>query len=108
MLQQDKPDDFVIATGVQHSVRDFVSAAAAELDMKLVWRGDGIDEKAFDAAGRCMVAVDPRYFRPTEVETLLGNPAKAKARLGWSPKVGFKKLVAEMAQGCQIYRIARW
>ena len=98
MLQQEQPDDFVIATGVQHSVRDFVNAAAAELDMKLSWRGSGVDEKAFDDADRCVVAVDPRYFRPTEVETLLGNPAKAKARLGWSPKVTFKELVAEMAR----------
>ena len=98
MLQQEVPDDFVIATGVQHSVRDFVNAAAAELEMKLSWRGSGVDEKAFDDAGRCVVAVDPRYFRPTEVETLLGNPAKAKALLGWSPKVTFKELVAEMAR----------
>ncbi len=98
MLQQDQPDDFVIATGEQHSVRDFVNAAAGELGMSLTWRGAGVDEKAFDAQGRCVVAVDSRYFRPTEVETLLGDPSKAKSRLGWSPKVGFQALVAEMAR----------
>jgi GDPmannose 4,6-dehydratase len=98
MLQQEKPEDFVIATGEQHSVREFVDAAAAELDLVLAWKGSGADLKAFDAKGRCVVAVDPRYFRPTEVETLLGDPSKAKRLLGWSPKISFKQLVAEMAR----------
>ncbi|MDD3519451.1 MAG: GDP-mannose 4,6-dehydratase [Chromatiales bacterium] len=98
MLQQDTPDDFVIATGEQHSVRDFVDAAAAELGMHIEWRGKGVDEKGYDAHGRCVVAVDPRYFRPTEVETLLGDPSKAKERLGWAPRVRFAELVAEMVR----------
>jgi GDPmannose 4,6-dehydratase len=98
MLQQDAPDDYVIATGAQYSVRDFVNAAAAELGMTIAWKGKGVDEKGHDAAGRCVVAVDPRYFRPTEVETLLGDPAKAKKQLGWSPRIGFKELVAEMVR----------
>ena len=84
MLQQEQPEDFVIATGEQHSVRDFVNLAAAKLDMTLRWQGEGVDEKGYDEQGRCIVAVDPRYFRPTEVETLLGDPAKAKAKLGWA------------------------
>ncbi|MCA1978326.1 MAG: GDP-mannose 4,6-dehydratase [Thiobacillus sp.] len=98
MLQQDRPEDFVIATGVQYSVRDFVDAAARELGMIIRWQGSGVDEKGFDVAGRCIVQVDPRYFRPTEVETLLGDPSKAKAKLGWSPRIGFKELVAEMVR----------
>jgi GDPmannose 4,6-dehydratase len=98
MLQQEQPEDYVIATGVQHSVRDFVNAAAAELDMQLVWRGDGVEEKGYIANGRCVVAVDPRYFRPTEVETLLGDPTKAHTRLGWRPRVKFRELVAEMVR----------
>lgn len=98
MLQQDNAEDFVIATGVQHSVRDFINAAAAELDIQLYWEGDGIDEKGYDADGKCLVAVDPRYFRPTEVETLLGNPTKAREKLGWTPKVTFDELVAEMVR----------
>jgi GDPmannose 4,6-dehydratase len=98
MLQQDKPEDFVIATGEQYSVRDFVSAAATELGMTIRWQGQGVDEKGFDAAGRCIVQVDSRYFRPTEVETLLGDPSKAKAKLGWTPKIGFADLVAEMVR----------
>ena len=96
MLQQEKPEDFVIATGVQYSVRDFVNAAAAELGLKIDWRGKGVDEKGYDPAGKCIVAVDPRYFRPAEVETLLGDPSKAKEKLGWVPKIGFEELVAEM------------
>ncbi len=96
MLQQEKPEDFVIATGVQYSVRDFVNAAAAELEMKIEWRGKGADGKGYDASGKCIVAVDPRYFRPTEVETLLGDPTKAKAKLGWVPKISFEELVSEM------------
>ena len=98
MLQQEKPEDFVIATGKQYSVREFVDAAAAELGMKLSWEGGGTEQKARDAAGKVVVAVDPRYFRPTEVETLLGDPSKAKRLLGWSPKISFKQLVAEMAR----------
>jgi len=96
MLQQDSPEDFVIATGEQYSVREFVNAAAEELGMKLVWRGRGLDERACDAYGRCVVAVDPRYFRPAEVETLLGDASNARAKLGWRPRTSFRELVAEM------------
>lgn len=97
MLQQETPDDFVIATGVQYSVRDFVNAAAKELGISVRWEGAGEDEKGFDAAtGKCIVQVDPRYFRPTEVETLLGDPTKAIEKLGWKPKIRFDELVAEM------------
>jgi GDPmannose 4,6-dehydratase len=135
MLQQEEPEDFVIATGVQYSVRDFVNAAADELGMKIRWEGAGVDEKGYllrsPASGTAegslrssgvpagvaragggvggegaapkggehvIVAVDPRYFRPTEVETLLGDPSKAKAKLGWTPKVTFSELVAEMVR----------
>ena len=98
MMQQPQPEDFVIATGEQHSVREFVAAAAAELGMQLSWRGEGKNEKAYDHAGRCVVAVDPRYFRPTEVDSLLGDATKAKTKLGWVPKVKFGELVAEMAR----------
>jgi GDPmannose 4,6-dehydratase len=96
MLQQKAAEDFVIATGHQYSVRDFVNAAAAEVGIKVSWKGKGVDEKGLDEKGRCIVAVDPRYFRPTEVETLLGDPSKAKAKLGWVPKIRFPELVAEM------------
>ena len=98
MLQQEKPEDFVIATGVQFSVRDFVNAAAKELGMQLSWQGQGVEEKGCDEKGRVVVAVDPRYFRPTEVETLLGDASKAKIKLGWTPKITFEELVREMAQ----------
>ena len=98
MLQQEQPEDFVIATGQQCSVRDFVDAAAAELDMSLDWRGEGVDEKGYDSGGRCIVAVDPRYFRPAEVETLLGDASKAKEKLGWQPKTSFEELVSEMVR----------
>ncbi len=98
MLQQEQPEDYVIATGEQHSVRDFVNAAAEELDMRLVWKGEGVEEKGYAGDGRCVVAVDPRYFRPTEVETLLGDPTKARTRLGWRPPVKFRELVAEMVR----------
>ena len=98
MLQQDHPEDFVIATGVQYSVRDFVDAAAKELGMTIRWEGQGVDEKGYDASGKCIVAVDTRYFRPTEVETLLGDPSKAKNKLGWTPKISFSELVAEMVR----------
>jgi GDPmannose 4,6-dehydratase len=96
MLQQEKADDFVIATGEQRSVRDFINIAAEKLEMKLTWKDKGVDEKAFDEQGRCVVAIDPRYFRPTEVETLLGDASKAKAKLGWTPKTSFDQLVTEM------------
>lgn len=96
MLQQAQPEDFVIATGVQYSVRDFVKIAAQELGINLHWEGKDVDEKGFDANGKCIVAVDPRYFRPTEVETLLGDATKAHQKLGWSPKISFNQLVSEM------------
>ena len=98
MLQQEEPDDFVIATGIQYSVREFVDAAAHELGINIHWKGHGIEEKGYDKAGNCIVAVDPRYFRPTEVETLLGDPAKAKEKLGWIPKISFAHLVEEMVR----------
>jgi GDPmannose 4,6-dehydratase len=97
MLQQSTPSDFVIATGLQYSVRDFVNAAAAKLGMLLEWRGDGLTEQGFDMrTGACVVEVDPRYFRPTEVETLLGDASRARQVLGWEPKTTFDELVAEM------------
>ncbi|MCB1943942.1 MAG: GDP-mannose 4,6-dehydratase, partial [Candidatus Accumulibacter sp.] len=98
MLQQDAPEDFVIATGVQYSVRDFVNAAAVELGIRIRWEGQGVDEKGFADDGKCIVAVDPRYFRPTEVETLLGDATKAREKLGWVPQTTFSELVAEMVR----------
>jgi len=114
MLQQEQPEDFVIATGVQYSVRDFVNVAAEELGMKIRWEGTGVDEKGYwtnsslrggaadaaiqNAGSPLIVAVDPRYFRPTEVETLLGDPSKAHQKLGWKPKITFQELVAEMVR----------
>ncbi len=98
MLQQDKPEDFVIATGMQHSVREFVALAAEILGMKLRWEGQGVDEIAVDQSGSTVVAVDPLYFRPTEVETLLGDPSYAHQRLGWKPTVTFEQLVKEMVE----------
>ena len=98
MLQQDTAEDFVIATGHQYSVRQFVEAAATELGIKITWTGKGVDEKGTDANGKVIVAVDPRYFRPAEVETLLGDPTKAQTKLGWTPKVSFGELVAEMVR----------
>lgn len=96
MLQQDKPEDFVIATGEQHSVRDFVNIAAKELDIKITWQGEGEDEIGSDASGNVIVKVDPKYFRPTEVESLLGDPSKAKRLLGWTPTTTFSEMVTEM------------
>src|SRR5437868_4723242 len=93
MLQQKQPEDFVIATGRQRSVRDFVNAAARELGIAVHWEGEGASEKGFTASGDCIVSVDSRYFRPTEVETLLGDPSKAKMKLGWQPKITFDELV---------------
>jgi GDPmannose 4,6-dehydratase len=98
MLQQEKPEDFVIATGVQYSVRDFVNAAAAELGIRITWQGQGVDETGTDHNGKVIVKVDPRYFRPTEVETLLGDPTKAREKLGWTPQTSFAELVAEMVR----------
>ena len=96
MLQQDKPRDFVIATGEQYSVRDFVNLVAKKLNINIIWKGSGIDEKAYDDNGRCIVEVDKEYFRPTEVETLLGDSTKAIKELGWERKISFDQLVQEM------------
>ncbi|MBT7201948.1 MAG: GDP-mannose 4,6-dehydratase [Deltaproteobacteria bacterium] len=97
MLQQEHPEDFVIATGIQHSVRDFVNTAARELNMTISWRGEGVDEVG-SIGGMSVVKVDPRYFRPTEVETLLGDASKARKKLGWTPKISFEELVTEMVR----------
>jgi GDPmannose 4,6-dehydratase len=97
MLQQERPEDYVIATGIQHSVRDFVKAAAEALGMRLSWTGSGRDEKAMDEKGRTVVCVDPRYFRPAEVDTLLGDASRAREKLGWRPRTTFLELVREMA-----------
>ena len=97
MLQQDKPEDFVIATGMQHSIRELVNTAAGALDIGIEWQGEGREEVGIDAgSGRTVVAIDPNYFRPTEVDTLLGDPTKAREKLGWEPKVTFEELVREM------------
>jgi GDPmannose 4,6-dehydratase len=104
MLQQEQPEDFVIATGIQHTVRDFVNAAAEELGMRIIWKGQGINEVGMmepfykNLQPRIIVRVDPRYFRPTEVESLLGDPTKARQKLGWEPKISFKELVSEMVR----------
>jgi GDPmannose 4,6-dehydratase len=116
MLQQEQPEDFVIATGVQYSVRDFVNAAAKELGMQIRWEGKDADEVGYwedqssglspqssspspaSKSSRAIVRVDPRYFRPTEVETLLGDATKAKTKLGWTPKISFDELVSEMVR----------
>lgn len=97
MLQRDEPSDFVIATGVQYSVREFVEAAAEELELNITWQGSGEGETGTDQDGRTIVAVDPRYYRPTEVETLLGDPTRAREELGWQPRTSFVDLVREMA-----------
>lgn len=97
MLQQEAPEDFVIATGQQHTVRDFVNVAAEEIGMQLVWCGSGLEERAFDACGRCVVDIDPQFFRTAEVHTVVGDAAKARLKLGWNPKIKFRDIVAEMA-----------
>ena len=96
MLQQEKPDDFVIATGQQHTVREFVNLAAAMIDMPITWEGEGLEEKGYDADHRCVVTIDPHYFRPSEVESLLGDTSKAHKKLGWKPRTTFNELVQEM------------
>jgi len=97
MLQQDEPEDFVIATGVQYSVREFVEESAPYFGMKIEWQGEGLDEIGIDKnTGKTVIRVDPKYFRPTEVETLLGDASKAKEKLGWEPKISFKQLVEDM------------
>ena len=96
MLQQDKPQDYVIATGQQYSVREFIQRCAKRLGLELTWQGSGVNEKALDKNGKVIIAVDPRYFRPTEVETLLGDPSKAHRELGWTPRTSFDQLVEEM------------
>jgi len=98
MLQQEQPEDFVIATGIQYSVRQFVDAAAREMGMSIRWEGSGVEERGFDEAGRCIVRVDPEYFRPAEVDSLLGDASKARRKLGWQPRTSFRELVAEMAR----------
>ena len=97
MLQQEQPEDFVIATGVQHSVRDFVEAAASELGMGITWNGSGLGERGL-IDGRAVVVVDPRYFRPAEVHSLKGDATRAREKLGWVPRTSFKELVAEMVK----------
>jgi GDPmannose 4,6-dehydratase len=96
MLQQDQPEDFVIATGEQHSVREFVNAVAAELGIAISWEGAGVSEKGYDSGRNCIVQVDSRYFRPAEVDSLVGDATKARVKLGWQPRVGFRELVREM------------
>ena len=99
MLQQDEPEDFVIATGVQYSVRDFIKAAASKLDMEILWKGEGINEKGYlivSGKEHLIIKIDPKYFRPTEVESLVGDASKANLKLGWKPKITFKELVSEM------------
>lgn len=99
MLQQDAPEDYVIATGEHYSVRDFVETAAQQLDISIRWEGEGLDEKGInEETGRIIVAVDPRYFRPTEVQELLGDAGKARQKLGWQPRITFQELVCEMVK----------
>jgi len=99
MLQQDNPDDYVIATGEQHSVKEFIEVSARELGIAIKWEGEGVNEKGINIAnGKTIVSIDPRYFRPTEVETLLGDPTKAKEKLGWVPEIKFEELVKEMVK----------
>ena len=96
MLQQNEPEDFVIATGEQHSVREFLELAADEVGMPIEWDGKGVDQKGYDSQGRVIVKIDPTYFRPTEVDSLVGEATKARDKLGWKPKISFRELVAEM------------
>jgi GDPmannose 4,6-dehydratase len=96
MLQQATPRDYVIATGEQYSVREFTTLAAEQLGFRLTWEGSGVEERGYDQHGRQLVAVDPTYFRPAEVETLLGDASKARAELGWQPRISFRDLVEEM------------
>jgi GDPmannose 4,6-dehydratase len=96
MLQQESPEDYVIATGEQHTVREFIEAACEELDLQIQWKGKGIKEIGIDKDGKKIVSVDPKYFRPTEVDNLLGDSTKAKEKLNWKPKTTFKQLVKEM------------
>lgn len=98
MLQQDTPDDYVIASGKQYSVRDFINVASKELSMPIQWKGYGIEEKGYNIEGKCIISVDRRFFRPTEVETLLGDATKARQKLGWTPKTSFEELVIEMVR----------
>ena len=98
MLQQEVPEDFVIATGKQFSVRDFVNAAAEELGINITWKGRGLEEGGYNTNGKCIVSVDSRYFRPAEVDSLLGDPSKARKKLGWVAKVSFQELVTEMVR----------
>ena len=99
MLQQEEPDDYVLATGESHTVREFVEGAFAQVGRRIVWRGEGVEEIGMDdKSNQPLVTIDPRYFRPTEVDQLLGNPAKAKRKLGWTHKIGFNQLIAEMME----------
>jgi GDPmannose 4,6-dehydratase len=98
ILQQEKPEDFVIATGEQHTVREFVVAAGKELGIRIRWKGKGPKERGYDQEGRCIVAVDPNYFRPTEVDGLIGDARKARRKLGWKPRIRFAELVTEMVR----------
>ena len=99
MLQQDEPDDYVIATGVQYSVKEFVEEAAPYFGMKIVWMGEGLGEFGYDLnTKKTVIQIDPKYFRPAEVETLLGDASKAKEKLGWEPKISFKELVEDMCK----------
>ncbi|OOZ40476.1 GDP-mannose 4,6-dehydratase, partial [Solemya elarraichensis gill symbiont] len=97
MLQQESAEDFVIATGKQHTVKEFTNAVAEALEMEIHWQGEGVNEVGLDAHGNCIVQVDPSYFRPVEVENLRGDTSKAKEFLGWSPKTSFTELATEMA-----------
>jgi GDPmannose 4,6-dehydratase len=99
MLQQDQPEDFVIASGETHTVREFVERAFAKVGIIVTWKGSGVEEKGFnDATGEVLVNIDPRYFRPTEVDLLLGDPTKAKEKMGWQPTVSFAELVELMVE----------
>jgi len=98
MLQQDKPQDYVIATGENHSVREFIEAAAEVVGIKITWKGEGVNEKGYDQDGNNIITINPKFFRPNEIHTLRGDATKAKAELGWTPKISFKELVKEMVE----------